>query len=782
MTHDERTQLLQQLAALERKSNNVQRELRNFRERLLRYEAEVEEEVVEEVAEQAVQEVPVSPAPPRPTEPAEVEVEIPSAPPSAVDGRAVAAASEERQKTYADLEFWLGGRGLLLLGLTALVLAVSFFVKEAIERGWLGPLVRVLLGAAVGVVAVVAGERIRALGYRTYGLWLAAGGFTAIYLSVWAAAALYLLVSTPVAFALMAIVVVSAAALGLLRDSESFVALAALGGYLAPLLLRAEAASNLLSLGYLGLLSGAALWVAYRGSWRYLASLAVVGGTLLPVANSGDPHLHGGYLVALVVAALVVSRVRRWHEVALLAMAFGWVALGGGIGEWDMSGPALVGYAAAIAAAGFWVAYQDDWPFLAGLAVLGGTLLPSASTGAPHLHGTYLVALIAAALTISRLRKWHYVSLVTVALGWIALWGGSVEWGIVGTAFAVYAAALWLADLIASVGVTAWTSEAIREAGEAGGAGTDRPALAVEPDAFLRGLEDLTGLALTLVPPWVFFAFAMVGLEDSVFHESRDLIGSALAIVLGCVYVAQSIWSRPGYRAASRDWSAALGCAFWLAAAAVLWEGVGLARAWLLEGMVLTAAGVAFKHIIVRGSGLAAFALAVGTYWYTVHLRPEADPAIISGWALTGLAACLGLAAWALATLFVERSESWEKEVRPFLFLASAVFFLALGTVEILRFYDLLGEPERWALARDLSISSFWMVYAALLLSLGFWLKQEAIRWIGLGMALIAAGKVFLYDLSQLSELYRIASFVLLAVVLLALSFGYQRWRRASTD
>jgi uncharacterized membrane protein len=44
-------------------------------------------------------------------------------------------------------------------------------------------------------------------------------------------------------------------------------------------------------------------------------------------------------------------------------------------------------------------------------------------------------------------------------------------------------------------------------------------------------------------------------------------------------------------------------------------------------------------------------------------------------------------------------------------------------------------------------------------------------------MALIAAAKVFIYDLSNLDRLYRIFSFVLLAAVLLALSFWYQKTR-----
>jgi uncharacterized membrane protein len=661
MTDKERERLLRELAVLEREQQQVQRELQRFKERLLRYEAKAADDVADDVEEEVV----ATPAPPPIVERVERVAEAPLVSRPATASSTADTAVQEREKKYADLEFWLGGRGLLLLGVTALVLAVGFFVNEAIQRGWMGPAARVLLGAGVGVVAVVAGERIRAFGYRTYGLWLAAGGFAAIYLCIWTAAALYSLVSTPQAFALMSVVVVSAGALGLLRKSESLVALAALGGYLAPLLLRVETTSNVFGLGYLALLTAAGLWVAYRGRWLYLASLAVVGGTFLPIANTGDPHLHGVYLLAVVAAALGISR----------------------------------------------------------------------------RHG------------------WHYVSLLTVALGWLSLWAGGEGWGITGIEFAAYAAVLWLVGLVASLGMTDWTFE--------------------EPGKLLRGADELTGHVLTLIPPWVFFAAAMVGLEDSVYRDSSDAIGFALALVLGVVYVSQAVWGRPGSGAASSAMRIGLGCIFWIAAPAILWENVELARAWLVEGVVFTAAGIGLKSVLARASGLVAFALAVFCYWISVELRPEVDPAFISGWGLTGLAACLGLAAWWLALGRLDSLESWENEVRPFVLLAPAVFFLTWGTAEIFRFYDLLGDAARWELARDLSISSFWMAYAAVLLSVGFWLKQPPVRWVGLGMALIAAGKVFLYDLSQLSELYRIASFVLLAIVLLALSFGYQRLRRA---
>ncbi len=668
MAHDERDDLLQRLNALERVLKHTQRELQQIRQEVLSRTTPVAE-------------APAIPTPPTPIVPVEEAAETPP-PPSERPEPAAAAVVKERERSYVDLEFWLGGRGLLLLGVAALVLAVGFFVKEAIERGWLSPTIRVLLGAGVGVLAVVAGERIRARGYRTYGLWLAAGGFSAIYLSIWAAAALYALVSTMQGFLLMVVVVTAAAVLGLLRGSESFVALAAFGGYLAPLLLRVETASNLFGLGYLGLLSGAGLWVAYRGAWVYLAAVAVAGGAILPIANDGDPHLHGVYLAALVAAALMLSRRRRWHNLAALA----------------------------------------------------------------------------------------------VALGWTCFWIGSGGWDIAGVTFSAYAAAIWLANLIPSLGVTDWISEEGGAEGNSAPAAADRPALRQEGDALV---PEFVGLGLTLVPPWIFFLTAMAGIEDSVYRASREEIGCAIAVVLGAAYVAQAVWGRPGTGAGSRLWHAAVGYAFWLVAPKVLWDGITVVRAWLIEGIVFTAWGAGLRRVEARAGGLAAFTLAVLAYWGGVAARPESDSAFIGGWALTGLAACLGFVAWSLTLLRVERTESWEAGVRPILLLASAAFFLGWGTGEMVRFYDLLGEAERWALARDLSISAFWMAYAAALLVAGFLLKQAAVRWAGLGMAFISATKVFVYDLSQLSQLYRIVSFVLLAIVLLALSFRYQRWRRS---
>jgi len=653
MADDERGRLTQRLELLERVSRELKRDIDRLR-------ADVDR------SPPTSAEPPIAP-PPIPSD--DVATSPRSQEPTAVD----------RWRDTVDLEFWLGGRGLLLLGVAALVLAVGFFVKEAIERGWIGPTIRVLLGGGVGIAAVVAGERIRAAGYRIYGLWLAAGGFAAIYLSIWAAAALYALLPTAVGFSMMVAVVAVAGALGLLRSSESFVALALVGGYLAPVLLPAEDASMLFSLGYLGVLSATGLWVAYRAGWPYLATVSIMGGALMPLLTEGAPHLHGIYLVTLVAFALLVARRREWRELSLL----------------------------------------------------------------------------------------------TVLIGWICYLPGSDVWEISGLAFASYAAALWLANLIASVGVHDWRPAGVRDL-------ADDAAVAGEGAATLERegwIYELSGLAVTILPPWAFYLSARSGLEDSRLAEWQGEIGLALGLFLGAFYVAQAVLGGPGRGVAGRRWRAALGLAFLIDAPAVQWSGVDLVRVWLLEGAALTLAGVRLKVVEARVAGLVAFVLATLTFWSIVDARAANDLAFISPWALTELGTIFGLLFWAFAGQRVESPRDWESSIRPIVLAFAGLLFLVWGTREIQQFWEAMGDGDRMNLARDLSISGFWMAYAVGLLAVGFGLNRPQVRWAGLIMALVAAGKVFIYDLANLAQLYRIASFVLLAVVLLALSFRYQKLR-----
>jgi uncharacterized membrane protein len=99
-------------------------------------------------------------------------------------------------------------------------------------------------------------------------------------------------------------------------------------------------------------------------------------------------------------------------------------------------------------------------------------------------------------------------------------------------------------------------------------------------------------------------------------------------------------------------------------------------------------------------------------------------------------------------------------------------------------------RPGNWLLtnwtdiriARDFTYSALFMGYGGMLMVVGFWRKSAFVRWQALILLALTTVKVFVYDTSELDRIYRILSFVVLGVLLLAVSFAYQRdWLKLST-
>ena len=91
-------------------------------------------------------------------------------------------------------------------------------------------------------------------------------------------------------------------------------------------------------------------------------------------------------------------------------------------------------------------------------------------------------------------------------------------------------------------------------------------------------------------------------------------------------------------------------------------------------------------------------------------------------------------------------------------------------------------EMRAIEIARDFTYSALWMGYGAMLMIIGFRRKSAFVRWQALILIAATTAKVFIYDTSQLDRVYRILSFIVLGVLLLAVSFAYQRdWLKLSS-
>jgi uncharacterized membrane protein len=130
----------------------------------------------------------------------------------------------------------------------------------------------------------------------------------------------------------------------------------------------------------------------------------------------------------------------------------------------------------------------------------------------------------------------------------------------------------------------------------------------------------------------------------------------------------------------------------------------------------------------------------------------------------------LGLIARRLAAL------NWEK-LRPAVGLLALILIFVYVTLETKRvFQGPILVPWSETVAESYAYSAVWLALAVALFVAGLRLGQQYVRYAGLGVMVLVVLKVFLWDMSSLEGLYRIASFVGLGLCLVGIGWLYQRF------
>jgi len=85
---------------------------------------------------------------------------------------------------------------------------------------------------------------------------------------------------------------------------------------------------------------------------------------------------------------------------------------------------------------------------------------------------------------------------------------------------------------------------------------------------------------------------------------------------------------------------------------------------------------------------------------------------------------------------------------------------------------EILRKPADWA---DMAVTILWAICALALILFGMKRRNAAHRYFGLVLFCLATAKVLLVDSSGLSGIERIGAFMGTGILLLALSFAYQK-------
>ncbi len=85
-------------------------------------------------------------------------------------------------------------------------------------------------------------------------------------------------------------------------------------------------------------------------------------------------------------------------------------------------------------------------------------------------------------------------------------------------------------------------------------------------------------------------------------------------------------------------------------------------------------------------------------------------------------------------------------------------------------------SPSHRSAGEYYAYSAAWLAYAGALLGLGIYRRVAALRYASLAVLMVVVLKVFLSDMSDLTGLYRVASFLGLGLCLIAIGYLYQRY------
>ncbi len=253
-----------------------------------------------------------------------------------------------------------------------------------------------------------------------------------------------------------------------------------------------------------------------------------------------------------------------------------------------------------------------------------------------------------------------------------------------------------------------------------------------------------------------------------------EKISGTVLVVLGNLAMLLSL---------TRQWDNRLVLLVWLVVTAAVWL-VGFRRDWPMIRWYAAFLAVVLVggRAIWHGDDVAApFALITNTRFASLAL--VAALYLIAGWVYHGCQLATGRAkssTWADSAGEIPFNESI---CDPLFGILGNVVLLAAISMEIHSWYGPVLSTGYSAFGRitmveQATYSIAWAVYAAMLVGIGFALRYRLYRWLGLCGFAFVVGKVFLVDLSELELFPRVLAFAVLGLMLLGVSFLYQKFTR----
>ncbi|MDP2885660.1 MAG: DUF2339 domain-containing protein [Ignavibacteria bacterium] len=703
---------------------------------------------------------------------AEVKPELHLTPPPVVPEFVEGPAP--RSRTREEWEAFVGGKLLNRIGAIALIIGVGLFLKHAFDQNWISETVRVLIGAVAGLVCLAGAYRTHAKGLKIFAQGLVGSGISILYLSVYASFNFYALVPQWIAFVLMSIVTALALVQAITYDSLAAALLGLIGGFLTPVMLSTGQSDEIGLFTYLVLLNVGILGsLIKKQNWDILEPLSLISTWLLYAAWYTRYYQPEDLFVTVFFITLFWGlffaidflrqlRTRRQPKVLhhFVAAANSVILFGTLHGIIDPQ--------------------HHDW-MGATTALIGGIyaatflLVEKQSPASSFAKARFLITSIVLFVVAAGIQFSGFTTVIVWCLQAAAL----IWWG-----FRWLIRPVW----ILSLGLVAIAVLKLL---------ITKGALAFDPlqeFTLLVSLRTLTIAVVTITLGFgAFCAGRSAGTEnDETLDWIKDTLHFGWCVML---FILVSVETNDWFRlklgnlpVAAAGQSLRVEDAFLhytrLMTFPVVWGLCSTVLAWgsirrgTVTVMIAALGMLSLAGVLSALSGIAFEPVEV--------FRPILNVRVAS---MALVAGCLTLQLKMLRS--GPEGWSWLPDTRHVVQVSIVIFVLLLLTAEMRDFFekqisdlqassgesDVSESLDHIRNLQQLSLSGVWLLYSVAAMAVGIWRSFRIIRIVAFVLFAITILKIFIYDLSFLETTYRITSFIALGLMLLGVSYVYQRYK-----
>lgn len=277
-----------------------------------------------------------------------------------------------------------------------------------------------------------------------------------------------------------------------------------------------------------------------------------------------------------------------------------------------------------------------------------------------------------------------------------------------------------------------------------------------------------------------FVAFRVLTLESwSHWIGTAALVTATLYAFAGRVILA---WRPNDHRLLLTSLAVSVGFIAW--AIPVQADAHWIALGWAMMGIALWLFGLRISSRVLRLMALILACCAVGRvlifdlpFYVRDPFIPVFNRVAFPSLAVTGLV----LAAVWRADRHLQRLDKLERFAVGIAGVTGTTLLWLVLSLECHGYFVsrsmLGGELDLWRWRAHLALTVFWTLFAIALLCLGFQFNRSRLRWLAMVLFGVTVVKLFVVDMANVQQIYRIVAFFILAIVLGLVARTYQRLR-----